>query len=56
MFDGKQYKKEADWLFNNIVAYAEFPPIVPSIMAKAYTQEKEKQQEVLWWLPIKTKI
>lgn len=41
MFDGKQYKKEADWLFNNIVAYAEFPPIVPPIMAKAYTGERK---------------
>ena len=36
MFDGKEYKMEADWLFNNVVAYAEFPPIVPPIMAKAY--------------------
>ena len=41
MFDGKQYKKEADWLFNNIVAYAEFPPIVPPVMAKAYTGERK---------------
>lgn len=41
MFDGKQYKKEADWMFNNIVAYAEFPPIVPPVMAKAYTGDRK---------------
>jgi len=43
MFFGKYWKKEGDWLFNNIVAYAEFPPIVPPIMAKAYTAEERKK-------------
>ncbi len=42
MFYGREWKKEGDWLFNNIVAYAEFPPIVPPIMAKAFTGERKK--------------
>ena len=42
MFYGSEWKKEGDWLFNNIVAYAEFPPIIPPIMAKAYTGERKK--------------
>jgi hypothetical protein len=42
MFLGKEWKKEGDWLFNNIVAYAEFPPIVPPIMAKANTDERKR--------------
>eukprot|EP00978_Attheya_sp_CCMP212_P015632 scaffold40290_cov47-Attheya_sp.AAC.2 len=42
MFYGKQWKKEGDWLFHNLVAYAEFPPIVPPIMAKAFTGERKK--------------
>jgi hypothetical protein len=41
MFYGKKWKKEGDWLFNNIVAYAESPPIVPPIMAKEYTEDKK---------------
>ena len=42
MFHGKQWKKEGDWLLNNTVAYAEFPPLVPPIMAAAYTGERKK--------------
>jgi len=42
MFYGKEWKKEGDWLFSNIVAYAEFPPIVPPIMAKASKVERKK--------------
>ena len=42
MFYGKEWKKEGDWLFNNIVAYAEFPPIVPPIVAKAYKGDRKK--------------
>ena len=37
MFSGKQWENEGNWLLNNVVAYAEFPPIVPPIVAKAYT-------------------
>jgi len=42
IFRGKEYTTEAAWLFNNIVAYAEFPPIVPPIMAKEWTGERKK--------------
>jgi len=42
MFFGKQWKKEGDWLFNNLVAYAEFPPIVPPIMSKVSTEPRKK--------------
>lgn len=43
MFYGKEWKKEeGDWLFNNIVVYAEFPPIVPPIMAKAFMGNRKK--------------
>lgn len=34
---------DATWLFNNIISYAEFPPLVPPIMAKAYTLTKRKE-------------
>jgi len=33
MFLGAQYKTEGDWLFHNMVAYAEFPPLVPPIVS-----------------------
>lgn len=42
MFYGKQWEKEGNWLFNNVIAYAEFPPIVPPIMAKDFTGERKK--------------
>jgi len=42
MFRGEQWKKEGDWLFNNVVTYAEFPPLIPPIMAKAYQGERKK--------------
>ena len=42
MFYGSQWEKEGNWLFNNMVAYAEFPPIVPPIMAKAYQGDRKK--------------
>ena len=34
---------DATWLFNNIISYAEFPPLVPPIMAKEYTLTKRKE-------------
>ena len=42
MFYGQKWKKEGDWLFNNIVAYAEFPPIIPPIMAKEFKGERKE--------------
>jgi len=42
VFLGKQYKWEGDWLFNNFVACAEFPPLVPPIMAKASSELRKK--------------
>ena len=42
VFLGKQYEKEGNWLFNNVVAYAEFPPIVPPIMAEASSEPRKK--------------
>jgi hypothetical protein len=42
MFYGKMWEKEGNWLLNNLVAYAEFPPIVPPIMASASTQPRKK--------------
>ena len=36
-----EYKIEGDWLFANVKAYAEFPPIVPPIMAKEYTGDRK---------------
>lgn len=41
MFYGKQWAKEGNWLFANINAYAEFPPIVPPIMASANTDPRK---------------
>jgi hypothetical protein len=41
-FFGNEWKKEGEWLFKNIVSYAEFPPLVPPIMAKAFTGERKK--------------
>lgn len=42
MFYGKRWEREGNWLFHNLIAYAEFPPIVPPIMAKAFTGERKK--------------
>lgn len=42
MFYGEVWEKEGKWLFNNIVAYAEFPPIVPPIMAKDFTGQRKQ--------------
>lgn len=42
MFCAKELKQKGEWLFKNIVAYAEFPPLVPPIMAKAYPGERKK--------------
>lgn len=42
MFCAKEWKEKGEWLFNNIAAYAEFPPLVPPIMAKAYPGERKK--------------
>lgn len=36
-FHAQKYKTEADWLFRNTKIYAEFPPLVPPIMAKAFS-------------------
>lgn len=41
IFHKEQYKKEALWLFNNVVAYAEFPPLIPPIMAKDWIGERK---------------
>ena len=41
-FLGDQYKTEANWLFRNTKIYAEFPPVVPPIMAKAFSGERKK--------------
>jgi len=41
IFSGHEYGVEGAWLFQNIVAYTEFPPIVPPIMAKAFTGERK---------------
>ena len=32
----KVRRADAEWLFNNLVVYSEFPPLVPAIMAKEY--------------------
>ncbi|KAL7542767.1 hypothetical protein ACHAWF_007248 [Thalassiosira exigua] len=42
MFGSDKWKVEGNWLFNNLVTYSEFPPLVPSIMAKAFTGERKK--------------
>lgn len=34
MFYGKQWNRQGSWLFNNIVSYAEFPPLIPPILSK----------------------
>ena len=33
-FSNRMRKLDAEWLFNNLVSYSEFPPLVPPIMAK----------------------
>lgn len=42
MFGGAEWEVEGNWLFNNLVTYAEFPPLVPPIMAKAFSGERKK--------------
>jgi len=34
--------EDGTWLFNNLIAYAEFPPLVPPIMAKASPEPRKK--------------
>lgn len=34
-------EKDAEWLFNNLISYSEFPPIVPPIMSKEYQGERK---------------
>mmetsp|Transcript_1129 Transcript_1129/g.1364 ORF Transcript_1129/g.1364 Transcript_1129/m.1364 type:complete len:127 (-) Transcript_1129:95-475(-) len=42
LFNDKKRRESAEWLFNNIISYAEFPPLVPPIMAEA---SKEPRKE-----------
>mmetsp|Transcript_7909 Transcript_7909/g.11139 ORF Transcript_7909/g.11139 Transcript_7909/m.11139 type:complete len:115 (-) Transcript_7909:264-608(-) len=42
MFSGPKWRTQGNWLFANIVAYSEFPPIVPPIMAKENTERRKK--------------
>ena len=42
MFYGNQYVEKGKWLFDNVSIYAEFPPIVPPIMAKEFTGTRKK--------------
>merc|ERR1711957_354190 len=41
-FLGEQYAESGKWLFDSLSIYAEFPPLVPPIMAKASTQPRKK--------------
>lgn len=38
-----QTLRDADWLFNNLVSYAEFPPLVPPIMSKKYPGKRKPE-------------
>ena len=42
MLSASKWKKEGDWLFNNIITYAEFPPLIPPIMAKESPEPKKR--------------
>lgn len=42
MFFQKRSWKKGSWLFNNIISYAEFPPLIPPIMAKKNTEPRKK--------------
>lgn len=42
MFHGEKWKKEGELLFNKLVAYSEFPPLVPPIMATAYKGKRKE--------------
>jgi hypothetical protein len=42
-------KVEAKWLFKNIVSYAEFPPLVPPIMAKKAPFERKTAGGFMVW-------
>jgi hypothetical protein len=35
--------RDADWLFNNVISYREFPPLVPPIMSKKYRGERKPE-------------
>jgi hypothetical protein len=48
-FRGGQYQKEGEWLFTNIIKYAEFPPIVPPIVAKEFTEGGRKKAGGFMW-------
>lgn len=41
-FYAGHFATEGHYLFNNLITYAEFPPIVPPIMAKAYAEPRKK--------------
>lgn len=40
-FYGKRYKKEGNFLLRNTKIYAEFPPLLPPIVAKAYKGKRK---------------
>lgn len=42
MFGGQKWKMEGNWLLNNLVSYAEFPPIIPPIMSEASSEPRKK--------------
>lgn len=42
VFNNKIYHEEAMWLFANTVAYGEFPPIVPPVLAKESTEPRKR--------------
>ena len=43
MLNGKYWAKEGQWLYQNILAYAEFPPIVPPIVSSARVGHTRKK-------------
>ena len=42
MFKKEEWEEKGVWLFNNSVTYSEFLPLVPPVMAAAYTGERKK--------------
>jgi len=40
-FSNKERREDAEWLFNNVVSYSEFPPLLPPSMSKE-SQEPRK--------------
>jgi len=49
MFVHPDRKRDAKWLFENLKAYAEFPPLVPPIMAKKATFERKRAGGFMVW-------